>query len=159
MTHLHRLKIKVTVQGHGFYPWISFPLFVSWILWKIFIILWSKCLSVWDDVQSSWLNYPDSRSKSHFKVMGFTLEFGVRSISPQPFERFSLKFTQMFSSVRLCAESMTQLPRRKVKVTLKGHRIYPWTLCPLHISWTLWMVFIKLYSDVTLYTEMDWSNW
>ena len=40
----------------------------------------------------------------------------VHSISPEPFEQFSLNFTQMFLSVRLCAEPMTQLC--KVKVTL-----------------------------------------
>ena len=34
-------------------------------------------------------------------------------------------FTQMFLSVRQCAELMTQLPRLKVKVTFQGHRIYP----------------------------------
>ena len=39
----------------------------------------------------------------------------VRSISPESFERFSLKFTQIFLSVRRCAEHMTQLPRLKVK--------------------------------------------
>ena len=36
----------------------------------------------------------------------FTLEFHVRSISPEPFERFSLNFTQMFLSMRRCAEPM-----------------------------------------------------
>ena len=38
------------------------------------------------------LSFADSRSRSHFKVMGFTLHFLVSSISPEPFERFSFKF-------------------------------------------------------------------
>ena len=46
---------------------------------------------------------------SKFKVMGFTLEDGVCYISPESFESCSLNFTQMFLSVRRCAEAMTQL--------------------------------------------------
>ena len=45
----------------------------------------------------------------------------VRSISPESFERFSLNFTQMFLSMRQCAEHMTQLPR--LKVTGQGNVI------------------------------------
>ena len=41
----------------------------------------------------------------------------------EPFERFSLNFTQMFLSMSSCAESMTQLCQLKVKVTLQGHWI------------------------------------
>ena len=61
-------------------------------------------------------------------VMGFTLEFCFRSISPESFEGLSFKFTQMFVSVRRCAEPMTRLPR--LKVTLQGHVIY--TLIHFH---------------------------
>ena len=50
------------------------------------------------------------------------LELRVLSISPEPFGRFSLNFTQMFLSVRRCAEHMIQLPR--LKVTGQGHVIY-----------------------------------
>ena len=46
---------------------------------------------------------------SRFKVKGFTLEVRACSISPEPFERFSLNFTQMFFSVSWRAEPMTQL--------------------------------------------------
>ena len=42
-------------------------------------------------------------------------------IYPKYFERFSLNFTQMFLSVRQCAEQMTKLPR--VKVTGQGQGI------------------------------------
>ena len=36
----------------------------------------------------------------NFKVMGFTLEFCACSISPQPIQRFSSNFTQMFLLMR-----------------------------------------------------------
>ena len=62
-----------------------------------------------------------------------TLEFRVRSIYPEPFEQFSLNFTQIFHSVRQCVESMTQLHRLKVKVTLQGHGNYP-SICVCSIS-------------------------
>ena len=57
-------------------------------------------------VLNSWLIYIDSRSRSKYKVMGFTLEFGFHSISLGPFERSSLNFTQMLISVRQRAEPM-----------------------------------------------------
>ena len=80
--------------------------------------------------------------------MGFALEFGVCSISPEPFERFSFNFTQMFLWLRLWAEHMTQLPR--LKVTLQSHGIYHWISCPFHIYWTLWTIFIELPKNVPL---------
>ena len=56
----------------------------------------------------------------------------------------------MFLLVRQCAEPMTQLQRLKVKVTVKGHRIYPWFFCPPQIFWTLWKIFIKCWSNAYL---------
>ena len=44
---------------------------------------------------------------------------------------------------------MSKLPRLKVKVTGQDQRIYPWILCPLHISWTLEAIFIKLHPNIT----------
>ena len=51
--------------------------------------------------------------------MEFTLEFHVRSISPLPFRRFALYFTQMFLSVRQCTEPMIR--QRRLKVKLQAH--------------------------------------
>ena len=65
--------------------------------------------------------------------MGFTTQFCVRSISPEPLERFSLNFTHMFRSLRQYAEPMTLLCILMVKVTLQGHEIYPSILRPLHL--------------------------
>ena len=92
-----RLKVKITGQGHGFEPWISCPLHISYTL------------------------------------AGFSLNFG-----------------HMFASVRRCAELISQPCRLKVKVTVKGHEFEPWILCSLHISWTLWKIFIKFGSNVHL---------
>ena len=47
----------------------------------------------------------------------------VRSINPILMEEFSSNFTQMFTSTRLCAESMSPLCRLKVKVTLEGQKL------------------------------------
>ena len=74
-------------------------------------------------MQSPCPSYLDSRSQVKVKV--FTLELGARSISPEPLGRFSINFTQMFLSVRRCAEFMTWQHRLKIKITLQGHVIYP----------------------------------
>ena len=57
------------------------------------------------------------------KVMGFSLEFCVLSLSPLTLERFSLNYGQMFIPIRRCVELMTELRRLKVKVTIQGYRI------------------------------------
>ena len=87
---------------------------------------------------------------SQVKVMGLSLEFRVRSISPLPLEGFSLNFGHTFASVRPCAELITQPCRHKVKVTVQGHRFGPWISCPLCISYTSGRIFFKLWSNVHL---------
>ena len=54
----------------------------------------------------------------------YPLQFPVRSISPEPFERFSLNLTQMFLSAIRCAEHMTQLLSLEVHVTVQGNGIF-----------------------------------
>ena len=64
--------------------------------------------------------------KVNFQGHGiYPLKFPIRSISPEPFERFSLTFTQMFLSARRCVENMTQLWSLELNVTVQGHGIYP----------------------------------
>ena len=82
-----------------------------------------------------------------------------------------MKFGQMFALVRLCAEPITQACRLNVKVTVKGHKFKPWISCSLHISWTLWKIFIKFGSNVhfsemmcrthnsTMQTQGQGHNW
>ena len=44
-------------------------------------------------------------------------DFGICSLSCEPFERFSMNFTQMFPLVKRYAQPMSQPPRLKVKAT------------------------------------------
>ena len=60
------------------------------------------------------------------KASDLPLNFVSAMISPEPFESFSINFTQMFLSVSWCAEPMTQLCKLKVKVTLQGHGFLQW---------------------------------
>ena len=80
------LKVKVTIEGHQFEPWILRPLHCH-----------SDCL----------------------------VKFG--------------------SNVHLSVEPRTQWCRLKVKVTIEGHSSLS---CSLHISWTFWKIFMKLWSNV-----------
>ena len=43
-------------------------------------------------------------------ILGLSLEFHVRSISPIPLEGFSLNFGHMFASLRRCAELISTMP-------------------------------------------------
>ena len=87
------------------------------------------------------------RSRSQLKVTSLSLEFGVGSISPLPLEGFSLNSSQMFASVRWCAEPITQVCWLKVKVTIEGHQYEPWILRPLHCHSDC---LVKFGSDVCL---------
>ena len=67
-------------------------------------------------------------SQTQLKVIGFSLEFYVRSISMislEHFERFALNFGQMFISGRSCAEPMVQLQRLNIKATNEGRVTKP----------------------------------
>ena len=63
---------------------------------------------------------PCRLTRSQFKVMGLSLEFDVRSVSPLPLGGFSLNFGQMFTSLGQCAEPITRPStdlRSQLKVT------------------------------------------
>ena len=98
---------------------LSCPLHISWTLWKIFIKLWSNvCLS--ESMCRTYKSTMPTQGQGHrSKVMGLSLEFHFRSISPMPLEGFSLNFGHMFASVRQCAELITQPCRHKVKSQFK----------------------------------------
>ena len=68
---------------------------------------------------------PCRLTRSQFKVMGLSLEFCVRSVSPLPVGGLSLNFGQMFTSVGQCAEPITQPCGLKVKVTVEDHEFEP----------------------------------
>ena len=101
-------------------------------------------------------------------VTSLSLEFGFSSISPLPLERFSLDLSQMFASVRWCAEPITQLCWLKVKVTIEGHQFEPWILRALHCHSDRLVVFgsnvclsemaCRTYNS-TMQTEGQGHNW
>ena len=97
--------------------------------------------------------------KVNFQGHGiYPLQFPVRSISPEPFERFSFNFTQMFLSARRCAEYIAKLWSLEVNAIVQGHGIYPLSWCLLHISRTLYKLFIKLHTNVPLRETVCRSN-
>ena len=64
--------------------------------------------------------------------MGFNHELHVRSISHQPFVRFSLNITQMLLIMSFCADYIDSRSRSQFKIMSFTH----WIWCLLHISWT-----------------------
>ena len=110
-----------TIEGHQFEPWILRPLHCH--SERLVKFGSNVCLS---EMMCRTYN---SRSRSQLKVIHLFL---VHSISPEPFERFSWNFGQMFALVRQCVEPITQACWLKVKVTVKGHEFEPWISCSLH---------------------------
>ena len=124
----------VTVQGHGFEPWILCPLCISFTPERIFSKLW---LNV--HLSGKMCRTHNSALRSQLKVTSLSLEFGLGFVSPLALEGFSLNMGQMLTSVRWCAEPITQLCWLKVKVTIEGHQFEPWILRPLHCH-SEWLV-------------------
>ena len=100
-SRIHDLHVETQTQGQvqtsrSWYlvlNFVSTPCLLN--PFKIFIKLCSNInfseIVCRANVLASW-------SRSQFKVMGFTIEFPVHPIFPEPFERFSLNFTQMLLS-------------------------------------------------------------
>ena len=102
----------------------------KWTIWTIFIKLYS-------------------RSRSHFNVVWFTLQFFGRSISSEPFERFIVNFIQNVPlSETVCRTHKPGLQSQGQGQLSRTWDLLPSISCPLHISWTLWTIFIKLHPNV-----------
>ena len=77
----------------------------------------------------------------------------------------------MFSSQRQYAESITQPSGFKIKVAVEGHVLDPFILYPIHISFSVETIIIKLWSSVhisetvcgthnsTMQTQGQGHNW
>ena len=148
ITQACRLKVKVTVQGREFEPWILCPLYISIPLEGFSYNFGQMFASV------KWCAEPIAQPcrlrRSQFKVTGLSLEFCVHSVSPLPQGGFSLNFGRMFTSVGQCAEPITQPCGLEVKVTVEGLEFEPWIWCRLHISFTPGRIFFKPWSNVCL---------
>ena len=156
--HLTLLKVKVKLWDPGIYPSILCPLNIFWTLWTISSLLQPN-VPLSETVCRT--HEPGLQTQGQGQLSrswDVPLQFPVRSISPEPFERFSFYFIQMFLSMRWCAEHMIQLCSIEVNVRVQGHGIYPWSCCLLHISWTLWKFFIKLHPNVSLSETVCRSN-
>ena len=100
ITQPRRLKVKVIVQGHRIDPWVLIlphTSFTSGSIWTL-----KKCSSQWGGVLNPWLSCADSMSRLilayfflHLRVIGFSLAFCVRSITPLPLEGFSYSVWEM----------------------------------------------------------------
>ena len=116
-----RHKVKITVQGHRFEPWISCPLSISYTSGRIFFKLWSKVHLSETMCRINNSTMP-TQGKGHSSRSCLSLEFRVGSVSPLPLGGFSLNFGQMFTLVIQCAEPITQPCWLTVKVKVQGHR-------------------------------------
>ena len=84
-----QLKVKVTGQGHGFEPWISCPLHISYTPGRIFFKRWSYvCLS--ETMCRTHNSTMPSQGQGHSSRSCLNLEFRLRAVSPIPVEGFSL---------------------------------------------------------------------
>ena len=89
------------------------------------------------------------RSRSQFKVIGFTLEFRVCFVSPVSFERF---FIKLWSNVHPCKAMYRTLDSAKYMYADSTSKSWdlPLNFVLLHISFTPGRIFIKLCSTVHL---------
>ena len=135
ITQPYGLKVKVTVDGHEFEPWIWCQLHISFILGRIFFKRWSYvCLSE----MMCWI---------HNSAMLTQGQITIECRSPF----WALNFDATPLPFRLPVEPIAQRCRVKVKVIIEGH---PSLSCSLHIFWTLWKIFMKLWTNVCLSEAM-----
>ena len=153
MTRPRRLKVKVNGQGHVFYPILLCMLHISLTLWPVSLDFAQMFLSVRRCAEPITLL---RRLKVTVQGHEFYPLVSCRLLNfvPTPYlmnpEWFSLNFTQIFLSVRRCAEPMTQLHRLEVRVWEQGHGFNTLISCPPLISRTLWTIFIQLHTNFPL---------
>ena len=119
MTRLHRLKVKVTIQGQVIYPWIWCLLYISQTVWTSFIILHSNI-----PLRTTVCRIHDSATKTQGQghsscSKALPLNFVSAPYLLNPMKDFYKFFGQMLISLRQCAEPLTQLHRLWVKAHLE----------------------------------------
>ena len=117
------MTLATQTQGHSSRSFVLPLNFVSApYLLKIFIELWSN-VNLSMTVCTAHDSDSQTKGHGHFsRSWDLPLNFLSAQYLLNPLKD-SLNFTQMFHSVRLCAEPMMRLPR--LKVTLQCHRINP----------------------------------
>lgn len=122
ITQRSRLKVKVLMGGHEFKSCFSRPLPTSFTPKTIFIKLRSN-VDHSETVCRIHRSHADSKSRSQLKVTCLSFDFHVHSISLSRPEVFSLNVVQIFISLRLCAEFITQpSPSPRLRSQLKATR-------------------------------------
>ena len=122
MTELCRLKFKITLQSQGIYPWISCPLHISWTLWKIFIKLWTN-VHLSKTVYKTYNSAMQTQGQYHsLRSLDLPLNTSRSLYISCTLWKIFINFSQIYISVRRCAEPMHQLRRCNVK----GHSYRYW---------------------------------
>ena len=80
---------------------------------------------------------------SQLNFMGFTLKFRVCSITPEPYERVSLNFTQMFPSVS-CLQKKT-MTESVMQTQSQGSTLISWNPAVLQTAVVLCKMVHKVY--------------
>ena len=121
-----RHKVKVTVQGHRFEPWILCPLCISYTNGRIFFKLWSAVhlsetmCRINNSTMTMLIQGQGHRSRSWVWALNFVSALYLL----YPWEDF-LKTLVKCSPVGQCAKPITQPWRLKDKVTVQGCEFKP----------------------------------
>ena len=124
-----QLKVKVTVQGHGFEPWILCLLCISFTPGGFSLNFGQMFISVGQCAEP--ITQP-SRLKVKVTVEGHEFEPWISCgfhISFTPGRIFFKRWSTVCLSEVICRTH--QLCWFKVKVTIEGHQFEPWILRPL----------------------------
>jgi len=122
-----RSKVKVTLRGQRSNSRMTLSGAYLLHVWRDFDESWHNCSSSWDGVSCAKTRSLGLRSRSHLEVKGYKNEKFkndfVRSISSSCMEWFWCSLAQLFTIMRGSVMRKNQVPRSKVKVTLRGQRI------------------------------------
>ena len=140
ITQLPRLKVKLTVQGHGIYPFnfVSAPYFLNPL--NYFPQTSPKCSSQWDCVQNPCLiqlHRLKVTVQGHWDLL---FNFGSAHISWTLWKIFIKIWSNIYLIDMMCSN-------HDIAMQTQGQG-------PLHISWTLWTIFNKLWLNVHLMETM-----
>ena len=133
-------KVKVTVQGHMFEPWISCPLCISYTSGRIFFKLWSNVHLSETMCRIKNSTIPTQAQGHSSRSWVWALNFVSALYLLYPWEDFLWTLVKC-STVGRCAEPITQSWGLKDKVTVQGREFEPWISCPFDISFTPGRIF------------------
>ena len=130
-------KVKVTVQGHRFEPWISCLLCISFTSGRVFFKLWSNVhlSEMMCRVNNSTMPTQGQGHSWRSWVWALNIYLMSALYLLYPLEEFFYSLVKR-PPVGWCAEPITQPWGLKDKVTVQGREFEPWISCPLDISFS-----------------------